>query len=189
MSAEPPPFLRRWSQRKLEAGREAQAKVDPPATPVARPPEAVVQADAASAPASDAIEPALPPVDSLTFDSDFAAFLKPGVDQGLRQQALRKLFADPRFNVMDGLDVYIDDYGKFVPIPPELVAQLQHAKFLFSPPPTFVNAQGHVEDVPANDSGEEQSVTPTVALEEQAPTTQVEINTTDAKTPESPGSR
>ena len=39
-----------------------------------------------------------------------------------------KLFSDPRFNVMDGLDVYIDDYTKGDPIPPELLARLEHAK-------------------------------------------------------------
>ena len=49
---------------------------------------------------------------------------------------------------MDGLDVYIDDYTKFEPMSAELVAQLNHAKFLFDPPKTRVNAQGHVEDVP-----------------------------------------
>ena len=90
----------------------------------------------------------MPPIDSLSFDSDFTAFLQPNVDESLKRQALRKLFTDPRFNVMDGLDVYIDDYSKFEPISPELVAQLNHAKFLFDPPKTRVNEHGHVEDVP-----------------------------------------
>ena len=31
---------------------------------------------------------------------------------------MKKLFSDPHFNVMDGLDTYIDDYGKPDPIPP-----------------------------------------------------------------------
>jgi hypothetical protein len=35
----------------------------------------------------------------------------------LRSRALKKLFTDPHFNVMDGLDTYIDDYGKPDPIP------------------------------------------------------------------------
>jgi hypothetical protein len=30
---------------------------------------------------------------------------------------MRKLFSDPRFNVMDGLDIYIDDYSKPDPMP------------------------------------------------------------------------
>ena len=30
---------------------------------------------------------------------------------------MKKLFSDPHFNVMDGLDTYIDDYGKPDPLP------------------------------------------------------------------------
>lgn len=50
------------------------------------------------------------------------------VDEGIKRAALKKLFSDPRFNVMDGLDVYIDDYSKEDPIPPGMLAQLQHAR-------------------------------------------------------------
>lgn len=39
------------------------------------------------------------------------------VEEGLKRQAFRKLLQDPRFNVMDGLDVYIDDYSKPDPLP------------------------------------------------------------------------
>jgi len=102
--------------------------------------------DAAIAPLPGAAD-ALPPVESLTSDSDFAPFLRPGVDEGLKRSALRKLFSDPRFNVMDGLDVYIDDYAKPSPIEPELVRKLMQARYIFDPPQTRVNAQGHVEDV------------------------------------------
>jgi hypothetical protein len=48
----------------------------------------------------------LPPVQSLTIDSDFSAFLQPEVDETLKRQALKQLFRDPRFNVMDGLRVH-----------------------------------------------------------------------------------
>ena len=41
--------------------------------------------------------------------------------EDVRRAALKKLFSDPRFNVMDGLDVYIDDYSKTEPIPPEML--------------------------------------------------------------------
>src|SRR6188508_2544949 len=44
-------------------------------------------------------------------------FMQPDIDPGLRQSALKTLFQDPRFNVMDGLDVYIDDYSKPDPLP------------------------------------------------------------------------
>jgi hypothetical protein len=104
------PFLDRWSRRKAEAGREA-----PPATRE--------QDAAAKAPPPD-----LPPVEKLTFDSDYRAFFHPKVSEDARRAALKKLFSDPRFNVMDGLDVYIDDYSKSEPIPPAMLAGLRQAQ-------------------------------------------------------------
>ena len=99
-------FLRRWSRRKLEVAAEPAvtkpAAVEPP--------------------------PPLPLPDSLTFESDFKAFMHAKVEEGVKRAALKKLFADPRFNVMDGLDVYIDDYSKDAPIPAAMLAQLEHSK-------------------------------------------------------------
>jgi hypothetical protein len=54
--------------------------------------------------------------------------MKSEVDPALRRQALRTLFRDPRFNVMDGLDVYIDDYSKSEPIPAAMLASLKQAQ-------------------------------------------------------------
>ena len=144
------PFLSRWSQRKLAASRAAAVRSVPPAAtvPAAATPAETTSAPSPSVPTIEATAPELPPVESLSFDSDFKPFLSPQVDESVRRNALRKLFADPRFNVMDGLDVYIDDYSKSEPIPPEVLAQLNHAKFLFDPPKTRINAQGYVEDVP-----------------------------------------
>ena len=85
-----------------------------------------------AAPAADSA-PSLPPVESLTIDSDFTAFLQPKVDESVKRQALKRLFADPRFNVMDGLDVYIDDYTKSEPIPPDVLERLMQT-FAFNPP-------------------------------------------------------
>ena len=90
----------------------------------------------------------LPPVESLTIDSDFSAFLQPKVDEALKRQALKQLFRDPRFNVMDGLDVYVGDYSQPDPIDPDVVRQMVQGRYIFDPPPTRVNAQGFVEDVP-----------------------------------------
>lgn len=103
------PFLDRWSRRKAEAKREA-------------PPAAGEQDAAAKAP------PDLPPIEKLTFESDYRAFFHPKVDEDTRRAALKKLFSDPRFNVMDGLDVYIDDYSKTEPIPPAMLAGLRQAQ-------------------------------------------------------------
>ena len=149
MSADPrKPFLSRWSQRKLAASREASVRdaSTSVAPPVNNPPVPASTPDAQVPPAP--VAPELPPVESLSFDSDFTQFMQPKVDESLKREALRKLFNDPRFNVMDGLDTYIDDYTKFVPMTPDIVAQLNHAKFLFDPPKTRINAQGYAEDVP-----------------------------------------
>ena len=105
-------FLSRWARRKRESANAASRV----------------------APASAQAPPALPPIDGLSFDSDFAAFMHAKVDERVRRMALRKLFGDPRFNVMDGLDVYIDDYSREDPLPPGMLAQLQHARAtLFGP--------------------------------------------------------
>jgi len=141
--------LKRWSTRKLQSVRDAAplSATSSPAPADASPTEPMREA-AAPAPTSAASEPTLPPVDSLTIDSDFSVFMGPKVAEPLKRQALKKLFADPHFNVMDGLDIYIDDYSLPSPIEPELVAKLLHAQFTLNPPVTRVNAAGVVEDVP-----------------------------------------
>ena len=103
------------------------------------------QASAASAAQSSAVS--LPSIDSLSIDSDYSPFMQSGVDESLKRGALKKLFSDPRFNVMDGLDVYISDYSKPDPIDPEIVRTLVQARYIFNPPATRVNEQGYVEDV------------------------------------------
>lgn len=67
-------------------------------------------------------------------DSDFGVFLREEVSETVRRQAMKTLFADPHFNVMDGLDIYIDDYSISEPIPAAMMATLNHAKTLFETP-------------------------------------------------------
>jgi hypothetical protein len=111
--------LARWSRRKLEA-----AKPTPAAAPAAAAP-------AVASPAPAAAD--LPPVESLTLASDFTAFLRPEVDDQVRRAALKQLFRDPRFNIMDGLDTYIDDYTQADPIAPDVLADLLQRGFAASP--------------------------------------------------------
>ena len=107
-------FLRRWARVKGEARESAPAA-----------PETVPQGKSGP----DALPPPeLPPIDQLTLDSDFSAFFHPKVEEDVRRQALRKLFSEPHFNVMDGLDVYIDDYSKTEPIPAAMLAGLKQAQ-------------------------------------------------------------
>jgi hypothetical protein len=119
--------------------------------------------------------PALPPVESLTFDSDFAAFLQPKVDEALKRQALKQLFRDPRFNVMDGLDVYIDDYSKPDPISPDIVRQLVQGRYIFDPPATRVNERGEVEDVPPEEVAVARAGDEPPASTDAAPATATEV--------------
>ena len=115
--------LKRWSQRKLESAAKAPGAAPAPSAATGAVPQAVPAAS--SAPAAS-VE--LPPIESLTFDSDFTPFFKPEVDPALQRAALKQLFRDPRFNVMDGLDVYIDDYSKPDPLPATMLAGLRQAQ-------------------------------------------------------------
>jgi hypothetical protein len=118
-------FLRRWARRKTEA----QSGMAPPPEPVV--PAAELPAQTVAAPVAEPVEVPLPTMDDvarLTSDSDFSAFVARGVDAAVRRTALKKLFADPHFNAMDGLDVYIDDYTKPSPVSEAMLASLEHAK-------------------------------------------------------------
>ncbi|RTL20818.1 MAG: DUF3306 domain-containing protein [Rhodocyclaceae bacterium] len=132
-------FLSRWSRRKLAAVAQAEAVVpvagespaplrSEAADPLSVVPAAPDGAASAEMLAGAAAEAGLPPVESLSLSSDFTAFLKDEVSEALRRKALHKLFSDPHFNQMDGLDIYIDDYSRPDPIPPEILAKLQHAR-------------------------------------------------------------
>ena len=48
----------------------------------------------------------------------------------VRNAAMKKLFADPHFNVMDGLDTYIDDYSIPDPLPASMLRKMVSAQFL-----------------------------------------------------------
>jgi len=114
----------RSSDRETFFARWSRLKTAPPKEVVAPAPVAA----GTPAPTPDDEPPPLPRVEELTIDSDFRGFLHPKVDESVRRAALRKLFSDPHFNVMDGLDVYIDDYTKADPIPPDMLAGLTQAK-------------------------------------------------------------
>lgn len=132
MTEQNEPFIARWSRLKIEA-RESRPESTPggaepkPNSPVQNLPQpASSGCDAGAVPAK-----VLPPVDSLDgLASEYREFLHPEVDDGLRRAALKRLFSDPHFNIMDGLDVYIDDYSKPDPIPEAMLRTLEHAKGL-----------------------------------------------------------
>jgi hypothetical protein len=117
-------FLRRWARRKTEARTSAAPLPEAPAP--AAVPAVVAAADAADAPPVPL--PTMDDVARLTHDSDFSAFVARGVDAAVRRTALKTLFADPHFNTMDGLDVYIGDYTQASPVSEAMLASLTHAR-------------------------------------------------------------
>jgi hypothetical protein len=56
--------------------------------------------------------------------------MRPDVDPAVQQAALKKMFTDPHFNVMDGLDIYIDDYSKPDPLPAGMLERMVQSKML-----------------------------------------------------------
>lgn len=81
-------------------------------------------------PQKPAPTPTLEDVKALNADSSFAPFVSRDVAPDVRNAAMKKLFTDPHYNVMDGLDIYIDDYAKPDPMPAAMMRQMASAKFL-----------------------------------------------------------
>ena len=131
-------FFNRWSRNRTDTAVEAA-----PSNPVA---DAV--------PAAELPPPTLEDVAALGHDADFRRFVQPGVDETVRRSAMKKLFTDPHFNVMDGLDIYIGDYNTYEPMSAAMVAMLVHGKQLLDPlghlqQPAMRMLDRLTEDVPA----------------------------------------
>lgn len=154
-----PGFFERWGKRKAAARQgvpipepllepsDTAKNLDAPATIVSR-------VETADANGSDAKQgpPDRPPLTledaaSLSPASDFKPFMAQQVSPDVRNAAMKKLFADPHYNVMDGLDTYIDDYSKPDPIPAAMLRQMVSAQFLnlFADEPA-AKAAGPTED-------------------------------------------
>ena len=131
MAEEQSGFLSRWARRKTDVlqGRavEEPAIVAKPVLPelVENPVQDVVDKVTDQPPALS-----LEDVKLLTKDSDFKPFMAQNVGADVRNAAMKKLFADPHYNIMDGLDIYIDDYSKSDPIPEAMLRAMTSSKFL-----------------------------------------------------------
>ena len=132
-------FLSRWSRRKAQGRAGAEVEPAPPANPDPLPATASSAAPVAAPESPPTTSggaeppPPLPTMDdvaALTRESDYARFVMPGVGDDVKSAAMKKLFSDPHFNVMDGLDTYIDDYNKPDPIPLAMLRQMNQSKFL-----------------------------------------------------------
>lgn len=134
--------LSRWSRLKRSGGEAVAVPTPNAVTPV----EAL---DAGGESATTELE--LPPISAISLAEDFTPFMQSKVPQALKQQALKALFKEPHFNVMDGLDTYIDDYTVFEPITPEVMATLSSWKTIMNPPQQVVTKGGYAVDVESDE--------------------------------------
>lgn len=100
-------FLARWSRRK-RADAEARAAEERPADSRSAPPADTPEMPTDAGPPSP---PDLPPVETLDRNSDYTVFLRAGVPDAVRREALRKLWtSDPVLANLDGLLEYGEDF-------------------------------------------------------------------------------
>ena len=176
-------FLQRWSRRKASLGvsvpdgppntHPAQPPKAAPAIggvqapdaliskagqqPLNTPPSALAPAPGRAQPSEPHTDPqpapSLADTEALTPASDFRPFMGQGVAPEVKNAAMKKLFADPHFNVMDRMDIYIDDYSQPDPLPLAMLRQMNGAKFLNlfeeedkdKAPLACAPAEGHVQ--------------------------------------------
>jgi hypothetical protein len=129
-------FFSRWSRRKQ--GLESEAESNKPAQETSASPAARVDAQSTSSKTSGTAQdlpkaeplPTLEDVQQLTPKSDFQSYMRQGVPGEVRNAAMKKLFTDPHFNVMDGLDIYIGDYNTPDPLPAGMLEKMVGAELL-----------------------------------------------------------
>lgn len=150
-------FLSRWSRRKREAQQIEE--------PVVSAGEAVTEPEVTDRLPTDAD---MPPLESLSEDSDYSGFLSPKVSEALRKQALRKLFHSAGINVRDGLDDYDEDFTEFAELGDIVTADLKHRMDR--------EMQKRIEDI------EQTSIDPvTPGEQEEVHTERVQVPTEDIK--------
>ena len=100
MTADKPGFLTRWARRKAESREKTRKGED-------------------GKPAPAAASTAIPPVESLTGDSDYRAFVGQDVPPELHRAALRRLWmSDPQLNAPDVFEMHS---GNFAGQPAEMM--------------------------------------------------------------------
>jgi hypothetical protein len=120
------PFLQRWSRLKSATRDPELPGNQPDDAPSLSQPEHGQSAPPRPAQSTEPAGVALPDLESLGPDSDYSAFLAADVDVSLRRAALRKLFRSPKFNVLDGLDDYCEDFTQFAPLAGIVTADMRH---------------------------------------------------------------
>ena len=195
-------FLSRWSRRKLDAkdGKPPEEVPAPMPAPEAAteieespPPVVFAPAEPAELPPQKPPAPTIEDVRALTFESDFSRFVTPDVAPEVKNAAMKKLFADPHYNVRDMMDVYVDDYSLPDPIPESMMRQLASAKFLglFEEKDTDGEAVARevADDVPAENVAQSSAIPPdeTVVPESPHADADLRLQQDDAPAGEEPG--
>ncbi len=110
----------------------------------------------------------LPPLDSLTKDSDFAPFLQHGVPEDLKLAALRKLWAsDPVWAAPERLDLHNLDYTW--PSVPDIVRTAYRVGRGFIETAEPIAAAAPLDDAKGDAGGEAASAVESPAAERASP--------------------
>ncbi|NJS35497.1 MAG: DUF3306 domain-containing protein [Brachymonas sp.] len=183
-------FLSRWSQRK-QALKKGEVLAEPiaPLSKEIKPNEAIASINTAQS-APDLVvshepikveenppAPTMQDVHSLTPASDFKPFMRTDVAPEVKNAAMKQLFKDPHFNVMDMMDVYVDDYYKPDPLPPEMLRKMAVTQFLGFWKEEEEAAEKLAEEKAREDAGKQ--VDENVAQSEPENTTPSESETTE----------
>lgn len=164
-------FLSRWSRRKIEvrtqemegllpvqAAESSLAQIPAP-LPVGNVPEnlAATAAPVQSAP-PEVVLPTEADLKLVEQGGDIKAFLMDKVAPELKNKAFKALFSRPEFNVMDGLDIYIDDYNKFIPLSQQDIGKMTLSKQLLSRPDLDMIKPDVLMDLPPSVGDETQDL-------------------------------
>jgi hypothetical protein len=129
-------FFKRWSDLKQSQTKPSPAEISTQVQPEvqeASSPVAEINKDLNNAEKESPVQtvgPTLDDVAKLQRDSDFSAFVRTDVGDDVHHAAMKKLFSDPHYNIMDGLDIYIDDYSKEDPLPAGMLEKMVQSSML-----------------------------------------------------------
>ena len=105
---DPDNFLSRWSRRKQEAGEGKEKEKNETGEPLAAPAPENQQAKPAApgaAPSPEFDVESLPPIESISAETDITAFMRTGVSETLKHAALRRAWSsDPAIRNFVGLN-------------------------------------------------------------------------------------
>lgn len=154
-------FFARWAKKNAESAKASESLPDTDTGALV--PDSATSADVTPEPQP---LPTMDDVAKLTHDSDYSGFMAQGVDESVKRSAMKKLFTDPHFNIMDGLDVYIEDFNKFEPMTPAFIAGLSHAKGLMDPLAQLKSPLMKLLDMPQDEAKSDTEQPLTEAIDE-----------------------